>query len=95
MSNHEVVGVEPPLTATPWREIRTSDTKAGRKALASHLPRIEIRHELPAIERICACGAALREIGVETSEQLDYVPAKVQVIRHVRPSTPVFLAIRV
>ena len=81
----EAVGVEPTLTATPLRETRTSDTKAGRKALAAHLPRIEIRHELPAIERMCACGAALQEIGVETSEQLDYVPAKVQVIRHVRP----------
>lgn len=81
----EAVGAEPALTATPLRETRTSDTKAGRKALASHLPRIEIRHELPAIERMCACGAALQEIGAETSEQLDYVPAKVQVIRHVRP----------
>jgi transposase len=81
----EMVGVEPPLTATPLRETRASDIKAGRKALASHLPRIEIRHELPAIERMCACGAALQEIGAETSEQLDYVPAKVQVIRHVRP----------
>jgi transposase len=81
----EAVGVEPALAATPLRETRTSDTKAGRKALASHLPRIEIRHELPAIERVCACGAALQEIGAETSEQLDYIPAKVQVIRHVRP----------
>lgn len=81
----EAVGIEPALTATPLRETRASATKAGRKALASHLPRIEIRHELPAIERMCACGAALEEIGAETCEQLDYVPAKVQVIRHVRP----------
>ena len=81
----EAVGVEPGLTATPLRETRTTDTTAGRKALASHLPRIEIRHELPANERRCACGTALVEIGAETSEQLDYVPAKVQVIRHVRP----------
>lgn len=81
----EAVGIEPALTATPLRETRTSTAKAGRKALASHLPRIEVRHELPAIERICACGAALQEIGAESSEQLDYVPAKVQVIRHVRP----------
>lgn len=81
----ETVGVEPALTATPLRETRTSDTTAGRKALACHLPRIEIRHELPATERMCACGTALVEIGTETSEQLDYIPAKVQVIRHVRP----------
>jgi hypothetical protein len=48
----EVVGVEPALSATPLRETRTGDTKAGRKALAAHLPRIEIRHEVPAIERV-------------------------------------------
>jgi transposase len=82
----EVVGVPPELSATPLRETRASETKAGRKAFAAHLPRIEIRHELPEDERICACGAALTEIGAaETSEQLDYIPAKVQVIRHVRP----------
>jgi transposase len=81
----ERVGVEPALSATPLRETRASQTKPGRKPLASHLPRIEIRHEIPAIERVCACGAALQEIGAETSEQLDYVPAKMQVIRHVRP----------
>jgi transposase len=81
----EAVGIEPKLTATPLRETHTSNTKAGRKALASHLPRVEVRHEIPAIERMCACGSALQEIGAETSEQLDYVPAKVQVIRHVRP----------
>jgi transposase len=80
----EIVGVEPELTATPLRETRTSNKTAGRKALASHLPRIEVRHELPKEQRLSACGAELREIGTETSEQLDYVPAKVQVIRHVR-----------
>jgi transposase len=82
----DVVGVQPELTATPLRETRASESTAGRKALAAHLPRIEIRHELPLSERICACGAQLAEIGAaETSEQLDYIPAKVQVIRHVRP----------
>lgn len=81
----EAVGIEPELTATPLREARSSETKAGRRALAAHLPRIEVRHELPAVERVCACGTALHEIGAETSEQLDYIPAKIQVIRHVRP----------
>jgi transposase len=81
----EAVGVEPALRATPLRETRPAAANAGRKALAAHLPRIEVRHELPALERMCACGATLQEIGAETAEQLDYVPAKVQVIRHVRP----------
>lgn len=81
----EAAGVEPTLTATPLREAKASATPPGRKALAAHLPRIEVRHELPAAERICGCGAALQEIGAETAEQLDYIPAKIQVIRHVRP----------
>lgn len=59
--------------------------KRGRKLLDPHLPREVIRHELPESERVCAQdGAPLREIGVEVSEQLDVVPAKVRVIRHER-----------
>lgn len=81
----EVSGVEPPLTATPLREVKpAASVKAGRRALAAHLPRREVRHELPAAERVCGCGDTLREIGAEVSEQLDYVPARVEVVRHVR-----------
>ncbi len=59
--------------------------KRGRKPLDPHLPREVIRHELPESERICVRdGAPLREIGVEVTEQLDIVPAKVRVIRHER-----------
>ena len=80
-----VSGVEPPLTATPLREVKpASPVKAGRRALAAHLPRREVRHELPVSEQVCGCGSALREIGAEVSEQLDYVPARVEVVRHVR-----------
>lgn len=81
----EAVGMEPELSVTPLREAKAATNSPGRKALPAHLPRTEVRHELPAIERICGCGSALTEIGAETSEQLDYIPAKIQVIRHVRP----------
>lgn len=81
----EAVGMEPELCATPLRDDKPSAKSPGRKALPAHLPRIEVRHELPAIKRLCGCGSALQEIGAETSEQLDIVPAKIQVIRHVRP----------
>jgi transposase len=81
----QTVGVEPPLAATPLRESAPSKGKPGRKALASHLPRVEVRHELPQEERVCACGSALTEFDAEVSEQLDYEPAKIRVIRHVRP----------
>ena len=59
--------------------------KRGRKPLDPALPREVIRHELPEAERVCPHdGAALREIGVEVSEQLDIVPQQVRVIRHER-----------
>ena len=59
--------------------------KRGRKPLDAALPRAVVRHELPEGERVCPHdGAALREIGVEVSEQLDIVPQQVRVIRHER-----------
>jgi transposase len=78
------VGIEPDLKATPLREEKPAGGKPGRTKLASHLPRVEIRHELSLAERQCGCGGVLAEIGADVSEQLDYVPAKVQVLRHVR-----------
>ena len=80
----EAVDVEPELKATPLREIKSAAGKPGRQRLASHLPRVEIRHELPEAERVCNCGQVLSEIGADISEQIDYVPAKVQVLRHLR-----------
>ena len=59
--------------------------KRGRKPLDPALPRDVRRHELPEDERVCPHdGAALREIGVEVSEQLDIIPQQVRVIRHER-----------
>jgi transposase len=59
--------------------------KRGRKPLDPALPREVIRYELPATERVCPHdGSALKEIGVEASEQLDIVPLQVRVIRHER-----------
>ena len=59
--------------------------RRGRKPLDPALPREVLRHELPEGDRVCPHdGAALREIGVEVSEQLDIVPQQVRVIRHER-----------
>jgi transposase len=80
----EAVGVEPELKATPLREEKSAGGKPGRTKLAAHLPRVEIRHVLSEAERQCSCGGVLAEIGADLSEQLDFVPAKVQVLRHVR-----------
>ena len=59
--------------------------KRGRKPLPEALPRIEVLHTLPESERRCEHdGQLLIEIGEVVSEQLDIIPAKIQVIRHIR-----------
>jgi len=62
-----------------------SRKKRGRKPLPEHLPRIEVVHDIPDEDKQCQCGEILSRIGEDTCEKLDYVPAKVQVIRHIRP----------
>lgn len=60
-------------------------TKRGRKPLDPALPRTIVRHELPECDRACPHdGSALKEIGIEASEQLDIIPQQVRVIRHER-----------
>ncbi len=60
--------------------------KRGRKPLPAWLPRVEIRHDLPEDEKFCKHdGHPLKEMGQEVSEQLEFIPATIQVLRHVRP----------
>lgn len=60
--------------------------KGGRKKLSAALPRIEVVHDLPEDQKRCAAdGMALKRIGEEISEQLDFKPAQVRVIRNIRP----------
>ena len=60
--------------------------KVGRKPLPDHLPLVREEHDIPDEEKICpCCQGTLHRMGEEISEQLDIIPAKVQVIQHVRP----------
>ncbi len=59
--------------------------KRGRKPLPKDLPRVEVVHDISDEEKICACGCHLSRIGEETSEKLDMIPAKIQVVVHIRP----------
>jgi transposase len=62
----------------------TPSAKRGRKALPTELPRTDIIYDLPVEQRYCNEGHALVVIGEEVSEQLDIIPAKIQVLRHIR-----------
>ena len=71
---------EPAPTEKPATEEKTQPV---RRPLPEHLPRERVVHE-PACN--CPdCGTAMRRIGEDVSEVLDYVPARFKVIRHVRP----------
>jgi DNA repair exonuclease SbcCD ATPase subunit len=58
--------------------------KPARRALPDHLPRRTHRHE-PKESACPDCGGALRKLGEDISEMLEYVPASFYVVRHVRP----------
>lgn len=59
--------------------------KRGRKALPANLPREEVIHDLKDEEKICnCCGGELSYFGEDRSEQLQYIPAQLKVIVHIR-----------
>ena len=58
--------------------------KPRRKPLPDHLPRESVEH-LPTDCCCPDCGAALKKLGEDVAEVLEYVPASFKVIRHVRP----------
>jgi transposase len=71
---------EPPVTASSRKR-----NGHGRRRLPEHLPREQVIHDVPDEERTCPCCGGLRhEIGRETSEQLEFVPASFKVIEHIR-----------
>jgi transposase len=57
----------------------------GRKIDTSKLPRERCVHDLSDSEKQCSCGNQLECIGEDVSEQLEYIPAQIKVIEHIRP----------
>lgn len=58
----------------------------GRKIDTTKLARERCIHDLTEVEKRCSCcGQELEQIGEEISEQLEYIPAQIKVIEHVRP----------
>lgn len=58
--------------------------KPVRKPLPENLPRIRREFDLSEQDKVCKCGCQMALIGEETSEQLDIIPARFQVIQNVR-----------
>lgn len=93
----ELVFTEAEATAEPEQPVQedalVDDTiiiaehkrKKKRLSIPADLPRFDIIHDLPDDQKICPHdGAALKQIGFESHEQLDIIPAKIQVLHHKR-----------
>lgn len=83
---------EPPSNVTAiesGRKKRAAKQRLGLRELPEHLPRRTVVHAAPLGHSggcdCQACGRALREIGQDVSEVLDYEPGSFHVVRHVRP----------
>lgn len=71
--------IEPAAESEP-----TVPAKPKRKPLPDHLPRESVEH-LPVDCRCPDCGGALKKLGEDVAEVLEYVPASFRVIQHIRP----------
>jgi transposase len=70
---------------TPEIEIPAHTRKTGgRRTPPKHLPRVRVEHDLTEEQKQCTCGHCLTRIGEETAFQYDVIPAKFQVIEHVK-----------
>ncbi len=66
-------------------KISYTRNKPKRKKLPEDLPRDIIEYDLEESQKACdCCGEQMEKIGSENSEQLDYIPASLRVIEHVR-----------
>jgi transposase len=59
--------------------------KRGRKPIDESVPRVDIVHDIPEEEKLCACEHELVKIGEEVSERLQVIPEQIYVERHIRP----------
>jgi transposase len=65
--------------------LRKKKHGGGRKPIPPELPRQEIKYTLPEEKRICTCcGEVMQPFGEEVTEQLEFIPASLFVIRHVK-----------
>ena len=78
---------EPEAPSEPKPQAASNGNGHGRRPLPKDLPRKQVVHDLSDEEKRCPCCGQMRvRIGQETSEQLEYIPAQLCVIEHIRPT---------
>ena len=83
----ESIQAEPPELPfdAPKTQVASHERSPRRKSIPDHLPREERVIDVPESEKLCSCGAVKTRIGEESSERLEYIPAKAFVIKTIRP----------
>jgi transposase len=80
----EVVEADAPAPETTTEKPAKAPAKPRRPRIAPELPRIEVLHDID--NKTCSCcGNELHRMGEEVSEQVEFIPAQIRVIKHVRP----------
>jgi transposase len=86
---HDILTQTEPMAPAPQAPEPAAKPKSnghGRKPLPASLPRKRVVHDVSMDERSCPdCGDTRGPIGEEVREQLEYVPASLVVLQHVRP----------
>ncbi|MDH4073684.1 MAG: IS66 family transposase [Gammaproteobacteria bacterium] len=75
---------QPSTQDEPAADVATPERKK-RRQLPPELPRRDVVHAPAGVCKTCG-GAELRKVGETVTEVLAYVPARFEVIRHVRPA---------
>jgi transposase len=83
-----------PTDSTDQSKQNSKPPRRAARAFPAHLVRETVFHH-PEHCHCPECGSKLRELGVDISEVLDYVPGYFKVIRHVRPKLSCVLCSRV
>ena len=85
----EASAPQSPEPDTPSPDAQSAETpapeKKRRRQLPLELPRRDVVHMPPGVCKACG-GADQRTVGESVTEVLAYVPARFEVIRHVRPA---------
>ena len=77
----EAIACEPPDKAEA-----KATKKPKRQSLPKDLPREQVVHDLTTDDKRCdCCGGELHKIGEEKTEKLEFIPASIKVIEHIRP----------
>jgi len=84
----ETIDADLEAIATELATLRSADPAQApkdqpkRSPLPTHLPRVDVRHEPE--QTVCSCGCAMKRIGEDVAEKLDYQPGVFTVERHIR-----------